>query len=744
MHIRFQILLVILISAISLYSQDCIRENQTATARPVYHFPTIDSLPDNPMMPDPFSRLDGTRITRKAQWPEQRQYLLALVQHYLYGHVPPRPRKDQLEYTHLFDEPFHPPHSAEEGVKQSYRITIKRKGKSHSFDINLWRPIEKKRYPTLINNFPEHGHADTTFSMSEGVRRGYMVVEFNRRKVAPDEASNADRQEGIFRLYPEYDFHTIAAWAWVYQPIIDVLDQLQLIDMDKIIATGHSRGGQTAMAAGIFDQRIDMIAPSTGGPFSVGSTRQRDPEGFRGTMDYPANFHERQPHWYHPNYYAFENRQNKQPWDAPTLVALVAPRPLINLNAIGDGINNGLAHEAGIRAGMLIYEWFDAKEGCRIHWRDNENRYGQKGHDQGPEEFLAIFDYADEFFFDKPKGPSTYNRAPDSESWLYDPSMYPLLIDWSAPQTTTAELLSVTKIWDAGEHNAFTDLIRFRDTWFCVFREAKNHWGPGVEGHIRVITSKDGESWHSAALISQEGDDLRDAKISVTPDQRLMLLYFRRFNPTQYPEQREQTFARFSSDGQTWSEPVAVGNPDRWLWRVTWHQGTAYGIDYGGPEDRPPFGHPRTARLLASPDGVNYEQLAVFDHAGEATLCFQPDGTALCLIRSKDNQAFLGSSAPPFTEWTWRDLNIKLGGPNFIRLPDGRWVAAGRLYDNRQRTALLWLDPETAKLKEILTLPSGGDTSYPGLVWHDGLLWMSYYSSHEDKTSIYLAKVKHP
>ena len=40
-------------------------------------------------------------------------------------------------------------------------------------------------------------------------------------------------------------------------------------------------------------------------------------------------------------------------------------------------------------------------------------------------------------------------------------------------------------------------------------------------------------------------------------------------------------------------------------------------------------------------------------------------------------------------------------------------------------------------------LPSGGDCSYPGLVWHENLLWMSYYSSHEDNhTSIYLAKVK--
>ena len=77
-----------------------------------------------------------------------------------------------------------------------------------------------------------------------------------------------------------------------------------------------------------------------------------------------------------------------------------------------------------------------------------------------------------------------------------------------------------------------------------------------------------------------------------------------------------------------------------------------------------------------------------------------------------------------------------------IRLPDGRIVAATRLYYPKQRTSLSLLDPDAGTLQELIALPSGGDTSYAGLVWHEGLLWISYYSSHEGKTSIYLAKVK--
>jgi hypothetical protein len=40
-------------------------------------------------------------------------------------------------------------------------------------------------------------------------------------------------------------------------------------------------------------------------------------------------------------------------------------------------------------------------------------------------------------------------------------------IDQSTPQ-----IVSVKKIWDQGGHNAFTDLIRFNNQWFCTFRES--------------------------------------------------------------------------------------------------------------------------------------------------------------------------------------------------------------------------------------------------------------------------------
>src|SRR5947207_2860843 len=78
------------------------------------------------------------------------------------------------------------------------------------------------------------------------------------------------------------------------------------------------------------------------------------------------------------------------------------------------------------------------------------------------------------------------------------------------------QILEVNRIGDAAPHNAFTDLVRFDNKWFCVFREGQAHVSP--DGALRVITSNDGRRWKSAALIRNPTGDLRDPKITITPD----------------------------------------------------------------------------------------------------------------------------------------------------------------------------------------------------------------------------------
>ncbi len=308
-------------------------------------------------------------------------------------------------------------------------------------------------------------------------------------------------------------------------------------------------------------------------------------------------------------------------------------------------------------------------------------------------------------------------------------------------------LVEVRKIWDQGPHNAFTDLIRFRGKFFCTFREGEGH--VGGDGTIRVLSSKNGQSWRSAALLKEDGIDLRDPKFSITPDGRLMIVA----GGSVYRGGRKllgrQPRVSFSQDGSSWSAPQRVLTEGEWLWRVTWRQGKAYGISYHSMlgEDRD-WG----LKLVVSDDGIHYTDVARLDVPGrpnETTIRFRDDGTMVALVRREGTpehkpMAWIGVSPPPYTEWTWKETGMQVGGPNFLILPDGAMWAVTRDYTRKPQYTTVLARMDLASLSPVLTLPSGGDTSYGGLVWHQNLLWISYYSGHEGKDSIYLAKVRLP
>jgi hypothetical protein len=326
-----------------------------------------------------------------------------------------------------------------------------------------------------------------------------------------------------------------------------------------------------------------------------------------------------------------------------------------------------------------------------------------------------------------------------------------VILTWAscglAAPPITAKLVDVKKIWDRAPHNAFTDLVRWNDAFYCAFREGRGH--VSTDGRIRVLRSKDADSWSSTALLSLEGYDLRDAHLSVTPDGRLMLLGGAAPRKKDNQSAPTGSFAAFTSDGVEWTMPQIVSAPGRWLWRVTWYKGKAYGVSYTAGQ-----GNDHYLDLLVSNDGIHYEThvARLFDKGrpGEVTLRFDTDGTCYALIRrdrlaNESTSTILGVSRPDYKQWRWKDLGPdfnSFGGPNFIRIPDGYWLAAGRMHDGGEHTALCYLDVHNGTMTRLLKLPSSGDTSYPGLVWYNDTLYMSYYSSHEAKTSIYLAKLK--
>ena len=78
-----------------------------------------------------------------------------------------------------------------------------------------------------------------------------------------------------------------------------------------------------------------------------------------------------------------------------------------------------------------------------------------------------------------------------------------------------------------------------------------------------------------------------------------------------------------------------------------------------------------------------------------------------------------------------------------MRLDKNVALLVGKIVKQEQFvTGLLKMNLLNGDLHKLLILASSGDNGYPGLVLIEGMIYVSYYSSHEDnKSCAYLAQI---
>ena len=96
----------------------------------------------------------------------------------------------------------------------------------------------------------------------EFLSRNIAYVLFNRVELADDIQFVGRRHGPLYEIYPDYTFGALGAWAWGYMRVVDALEQLDLFDLNYLSFTGHSRGGKTAMLAGVLDERAKIVNPN--------------------------------------------------------------------------------------------------------------------------------------------------------------------------------------------------------------------------------------------------------------------------------------------------------------------------------------------------------------------------------------------------------------------------------------------------------------------------------------------------
>jgi hypothetical protein len=317
------------------------------------------SSPANTRLPDPFKKIDGSRITSKSDWRCRREEIKKSAERFVYGSKPVKPATVTGTVS-----------------RTSITVTVSDQGRSSGFSANVTLPSGTGPFPAvfLVGGLG----ADTTTILNSGV----AVINYDPMAVGKEGTARNNKQGAFYSIYgATSSTGLLVAWAWGVSRMIDVIEQSggSILKADSLGVTGCSRFGKGAFAVGVFDQRIALTMPIESG--SAGAPILRGIPGESGSQPLSSAFNE-QP-WLGDAFSAFTGNPTTLPVDTHEMVAMVAPRglfimenPHIDWLAARSGsvaALGGAEVYKALGAGGNITYWSDVQDGThcavRPEWR---------------------------------------------------------------------------------------------------------------------------------------------------------------------------------------------------------------------------------------------------------------------------------------------------------------------------------------------------------------------------------------
>ncbi|MCQ2432990.1 MAG: hypothetical protein MJ175_10355 [Clostridia bacterium] len=264
------------------------------------------------------------RESAPADWQEQRAVLRDLIQREEYGIMPDAPTDTRA----VPDGAPNPGLCAGKVCAFPLRCIFSTPRGEFGFPFTLFLPKHPKmggKPPVIVFENFRPTVPDRCFPMEEITDQGYAVALIDYQEITAD---NDDFSSGLAGMYPgnspvrdEHAWGKIAMWAFGASRVLDVLLQRDDIDTEKIVVTGHSRLGKTALLAAAMDDRFAGCLINGSGCSGTALTRKNA----RETVGYILRMF---PYWFCPAYQAYADCEDKIPFDQDALTALIAPRLL--------------------------------------------------------------------------------------------------------------------------------------------------------------------------------------------------------------------------------------------------------------------------------------------------------------------------------------------------------------------------------------------------------------------------------
>jgi Abhydrolase family len=404
--------------------------------------PGVDKLPNRPEMPGVLTLNNGQKVATAAQWKRRREEMKQILEYYAVGQAPPPPgnvKGHEVSSQLVMNGTV------------KYRLVHLTFGPKESLnlDIGIFTPVGGRPAPVLISpsgsppgatplphlpQGPNQGKGEDVLLMvglpapapvtstppaqpttgrsgfgaprtaesiaagNQALAHGFAFVTFNNTDCGEDTTlRNADgswafRTTRFYPAYPKYDWGLLQGWAWGVSRIVDYLETDASIDKTKLIVTGVSRTGKSALVAGAFDDRLAMVAPvaSSGG----GTPAYRFSGAERGGKEGLSEMMRKYPNWFSPHLHEFWGQPDKLPFDEHWFIALAAPRPFIALEGTHDQNVNANGVRQSWLAAQPAFTLLNVKDRLGVSWAD-------RPHGMAPGDWDALLAFADKYLMGK-------------------------------------------------------------------------------------------------------------------------------------------------------------------------------------------------------------------------------------------------------------------------------------------------------------------------------------------------------
>ncbi|WP_371102652.1 cellulose binding domain-containing protein [Streptomyces sp. PU_AKi4] len=321
--------------------------------------PDTGALTSVSRLPDPFRKLDGTRISTRSDWRCRRAEIRELAERHVYGQKPARPESVTGTVS-----------------RTGITVRVTHQGRSASFSASVDLPSGTGPFPAVV----VLGGLGADTSTIKGA--GAAVISLDPYALGKEGTSRSNKQGAFYSLYgSSSSTGLLMAWSWGVSRVIDVIEQSDgsVLRADATGVTGCSRFGKGAFVAGAFDQRIALTMPIESGSAGTGVFRGIPSES--GAQPLSSAYSE-QP-WLGDAFGSFTGSPATLPVDTHEIVGLVAPRGLLvmeNPHVDWLGARSGSVAALGgaevykaLGAGGDISYWSDVQDGthcaARPEWR---------------------------------------------------------------------------------------------------------------------------------------------------------------------------------------------------------------------------------------------------------------------------------------------------------------------------------------------------------------------------------------